>query len=431
MQKTKVRLLAILLAFVLVLGLFPGTALAANDEEITVYMSFEGYTIGYGFFIEPVLLTLPAGVNGQEATQTLLAYLGYEYEYTSGDWGFFLDRVFGFEAGDANPPEFILAEVTANEGETDWGGVLAFDPSGNEDGSLGGGDFFGLSGWMVTVNHELLDVSIDAHTLEDGDVLRWQFSLLAGNDLGAPGGWQPPFYNQVDKSALIRALFTDDAAEAAVEAALDVIINPLATAAEVATVLAALTPEGAWQNPFTDVAAGAWYFDAVQFVAENGLMQGTSATRFSPNTSLSRAMIVTILWRYAGEPVAEGETFNDVPAGMWFTDAIAWASANEIVRGFGGGRFGPNENVTREQFAVILQNFAVYRDYDVEEGAFVADFTDVDAVSSWALEAMQWANANGLINGRTPTTLVPGGSATRAESAAILYRFVETIAGGM
>jgi len=430
MQKTKVRLLAILLAFVLVLGLFPGTALA-TDEDITVYMSFEGFPIGYGFFIEPILLTLPAGTNGQEATQTLLDYLGYDYEYTSGDWGFFLNRVFGFDVGDANPPAFILAEVTDSEGETDWGGTLAFEPTGSEDGSLGGGDFFGLSGWMATVNHELLDVSIDTYTLEDGDVLRWQFSLLAGDDLGVPGGWQPPFYNQVDKTALIRALFTADAAETAVQAALDVIINPLATAAEVAAALAALTPAGEWQNPFTDVAPGNWFFDSVQFVAENGLMQGTSPTRFSPNTNLSRAMIVTILWRYADEPVAEGETFTDVQSGRWYTEAIAWASANEIVRGYGGGRFGPHDNVTREQFAVILQNFAVYRDYEVEEGSFTANFTDVDAISSWALEAMEWANATGLITGRTPTTLVPGGSATRAESAAILYRFIETIAGGM
>jgi len=431
MQKTKVRLLAVLLAFVMVLGLFPGTALAA-EEEITVYMSFEGYTIGYGFFIEPIALTLPTGTNGEGATRQLLEEEGYDYDYTSGDWGFFLDRVFGFDVGDAYPPEFILEEVTANEGETDWGGTLAFDPAGSEDGSLGGGDFFGLSGWMVTVNHELLDVSIDAHVLEDGDVLRWQFSLLAGSDLGAPGGWDAPFYEQVDKSALIRALFTEDATEEAVQAALDVIINPLATAAELASALAALTGESAWENPFTDVAPDAWFFDYVQFAAQNGLIQGVAADRFAPQTTLSRGMIVTILWRFAGEPDADnGEAFSDVEDGRWYTEAIAWASAHEIVRGFGDGRFGPNSNVTREQFAVILQNFAVYRSYDVEEGEFTADFTDIDAISDWALDAMQWANANDLIRGRTPTTLVPGGSTTRAESAAILYRFIETIAGGM
>jgi len=420
-----------LLVFVMVLGLLPGTALAA-EEDITVYVSFEGYAIGYGFFVEPVTMTLPAGTNGEEATRELLAFLDYTYEYTSGDWGFFLDRIFGFDVGDANPPEFILEEVIDNEGETDWGGTLAFDPTGSEDGSLGGGDFFGLSGWMVTVNHQLLDVSIDAHVLEDGDVLRWQFSLLAGSDLGAPGGWEPPFYDQVDKSALIRALFTADAGEAAVLAALDVIINPLATAVEVASALAALVGEAGWQNPFTDVAPGAWYFNYVQFVAQNGLMQGTAPGRFAPQTTLSRGMLVTILWRFADEPAAEdGETFSDVAAGRWYTDAIAWASANEIVRGYGGGRLGPNDNVTREQFAVILQNFALYQGYDVEEGEFTADFTDIGAISDWALEAMQWANANDLIRGRTPTTLVPGGSATRAESAAILYRFIDTIPGGM
>jgi len=419
MQKKKVRLLALLLTVVMLLGLLPGTALAANDE-ITVYVSFEGYTIGYGFFIEPVAMTLPAGTNGEEATRELLTQAGYTYNYTSGEWGFFLSRIFGFAVGDANPPEFILAEVTANEGETDWGGTLAFDPTGSADGSLGAGDFFGLAGWMVTVNHEMLATSVDAHILENGDVLRWQFSLLGGDDLGAPGGWQPPFYNQADKTALIRSLFYGGTTEAAQQAALDVIIDPLATVQAVNTAFIAL-------GVFTDVAFGRWYYGYVRFVAENGLMQGmgTGTGLFSPNTNLSRGMLVTILWRHVDEPEAAGEnTFTDVQAGRWYTEAITWANENEIVEGYGNNRFGPNDDVTREQFATILQRFAVYLGIDAAGGSFAADFTDVNAVSAWALDAMQWANTSGIIDGRTPTTLVPRGNATRAESAAMLERFI-------
>ena len=177
-------------------------------------------------------------------------------------------------------------------------------------------------------------------------------------------------------------------------------------------------------QPFVDVPAGAWYGEAVQYVYENGLMSGTGDGRFSPEVTTSRAMIVTILYRQAGSPaVTGGAAFTDVAAGTWYTDAVAWASANGIVSGYGEGKFGPNDPITREQMAAILCRYAGYRGMDVTKRADLSAFADAGQVSDYALETMRWAVAEGLITGTSETTLSPAGSATRAQAALILMRF--------
>jgi len=183
-----------------------------------------------------------------------------------------------------------------------------------------------------------------------------------------------------------------------------------------------------WINPFDDVATNAWYLRNVRFVYTNGLMSGTGDGQFMPGLSLSRAMMVTILWRLEGEPAAShnAEIFNDVAAGSWYADAIAWASTNNIVMGYGNGMFGPSDNITREQLALILKNFADHLGVETYTTSFATDFEDEGSISPWALDAMMWANENGLITGRTQSTLVPEGTATRAEAAAIIQRFLET-----
>ena len=180
---------------------------------------------------------------------------------------------------------------------------------------------------------------------------------------------------------------------------------------------------------FTDVPADAWYHGAVDYAVANGLMNGTSPTTFEPGTATTRGMIVTILWRLEGSPaVSSANPFTDVAKGAWYTDAITWAAANGIVNGKGGGKFGPTDTLTREQFATILYRYAKdYKGYDVSAAADISGYTDAGSVSSWALDAVKWANAEGLVNGRTPTTLVPGGSASRAEAAAIFMRFLGSL----
>lgn len=178
---------------------------------------------------------------------------------------------------------------------------------------------------------------------------------------------------------------------------------------------------------FEDVKEEAWYYDAVNFVVDRNLFSGVSETKFAPNMQMTRSMLVSVLYRLEGSPAVTGtNNFTDVKSGQWYTDGVIWANGNGIVSGLGNGRFGTNDNVTREQMAVILHNYAKYKKYNVEKTTSLSVFTDASALSSWAAESMKWANAEGLIQGRTATTLVPGGNATRAEVAAILKRFVET-----
>ena len=181
--------------------------------------------------------------------------------------------------------------------------------------------------------------------------------------------------------------------------------------------------------PFTDVANTAWYYDAVAYCYENGMMAGTSSTTFDPNSTTTRGMIVTILHRLEGTPdVTTSSGFADVAAGLWYTDAVDWAAANGIVGGYGDGNFGPNDTITREQMAAILYRYAQYKGYDMTASADLSGYADVSEISSYAVPALQWANAEGLIEGTSATTLSPKGSATRAQVATILMRFCETVA---
>ena len=181
--------------------------------------------------------------------------------------------------------------------------------------------------------------------------------------------------------------------------------------------------------PFLDVAEDAWYAEAVAYVYDNGLMSGTSTTLFSPNATTTRGMIVTMLYRLEGEPrISSGSAFDDVDAGMYYADAVAWASQNDIVTGYDEATFGPNNAITREQMAAILYRYAQYKGYRTTAGADLSGYVDADSVSSYALASLQWANAAGLVTGTSSNTLTPDGSATRAQVATIFMRFMEDVA---
>ena len=177
--------------------------------------------------------------------------------------------------------------------------------------------------------------------------------------------------------------------------------------------------------PFSDVNTKDWFYDAVAYVYENHMMNGTGNNCFNPMRTTTRAMIVTTLYRLEKQPSAGSCTFTDVPSGQWYTDAVAWTAANGIVNGYGNKRFGPNDTITREQVAAILYRYAQFKGYDVNDTSDLSRYADVNQVSNWAKSAMSWANARGLITGNSATTLNPTGSATRAEVAAILMRFAE------
>ena len=185
---------------------------------------------------------------------------------------------------------------------------------------------------------------------------------------------------------------------------------------------------GSVSTPFVDIRTH-WAKSAIESAVAKGLFAGTSPTTFHPDQAMNRAMLVTVLYRMEKEPTAEGDgkRFADVPAGAYYAKAVAWASAKGIVAGYSDTQFGPEDTITREQLAVILNRYTTYKGYNTSKSADLAAFQDADQISEWARVPVQWANAMKLLNGRTSTTLAPKGSATRAEVAKILVTFLDTV----
>lgn len=194
------------------------------------------------------------------------------------------------------------------------------------------------------------------------------------------------------------------------------------------TVAASFVESAPEPLPFDDVDDGDWFADAVRFVYENGMMNGTGDTTFAPDATTSRSMIVTILYRLEGEPVVDDAMdFSDVAGDAWYTDAVRWAAGEGIVGGYGNGLFGSDDAVTREQLAAILYRYAVYKGYDVSigEDTNLLSYDDFEDLSEYAIPAMQWACGAGIVNGTSESTLTPQGEAERAQVAAMLMRFCE------
>ena len=183
---------------------------------------------------------------------------------------------------------------------------------------------------------------------------------------------------------------------------------------------------GTGVNPFTDISEKDWFYGDVMFVYENGLMLGTSKTLFSPHGTAMRGMMATILWRMEGSPVPKGKnSFTDVEAGKWYADAITWTTENGIFAGYGKDKFGPDDPITREQLAAIFYRYADYKGYDLTVKGDLDKFKDADKITDYAKTAMQWAVGSGLVKGKSGNLLDPQGTATRAEIAAMLHRFIE------
>ena len=186
--------------------------------------------------------------------------------------------------------------------------------------------------------------------------------------------------------------------------------------------------------PFTDLDASLWYHDGIHYCIEQGLMQGVGTKQFAPDSTTTRAMIVTILWRLEGKPIVDNAMdFDDVAADTWYTEAIRWAANKKIVEGYGNGRFGTNDAITREQMVTIMWRYAKYKGYDVSVGqnTNILSYDDAAKVAEWAIPAMKWACGSSMIQGiadGSAMNLAPQGSATRAQIATILQRYCKNVA---
>lgn len=296
--------------------------------------------------------------------------------------------------------------------------------------------------WSALFEGEAEDLTVDAKA-----------SLTRRSSGGAPSGTVTPSYTvsasageggsispsgktSVDKGDDLTFAITPDEGYVVDDVLVDgvsvgsVTSYTLRDVAKSHTISASFVPDGggesAWENPFDDVDEAAWYFDAVRYVFENGLLQGTSDTLFSPDLTTTRAMIVTVLWRMAEEPVINyAMNFDDVPEGLWYSEAVRWAAGEGIVTGYDDTRFGPNDAVTREQLAAMLYRYAVSQGYDVSVGedTNILSYADAFSVSEYAVSALQWACGEGIVTGRDDGTLSPQDSALRSEFAAMLMRF--------
>ena len=178
---------------------------------------------------------------------------------------------------------------------------------------------------------------------------------------------------------------------------------------------------------FGDLNVNAWYHDGIHYCLDNGLMNGVSDAKFAPTGTVTRGMIVTMLWRLDGQRYPDyAMRFTDVPSGQWYTTAIRWAAAMKIVSGYDAEHFGPNDPVTREQLATILYNYAKSKDQGFTGSwMFQLDFTDASSISDWANEAMHWCAMKGILNGKGANNLDPQGALTRAEAAAMIQRYCQ------
>ncbi len=316
------------------------------------------------------------------------------------------------------------------------------------------------SGWMYTVNGDHPDLSLTEMELEDGDEVIWHYvdnfsaeerreTWLDAEDISpktyvkhhleqivtieGDGAVEPAlkayhigedvtFAFLPAESWMVKNIRVDGKDKGSIE---DFTYRDLAMNARIEVVFAEEMP---MQMTFADVSEGQWFYDDVYFAVSSGMFNGVSEQSFEPNAPMTRGMLVTVLHRMEGaSDVTGGSAFTDVAVGQWYTDAVIWATRKGIVNGYGDGRFAPNDPITREQMAAILFRYAKNKGYDVTGRADLKAFADYSAVSGYAMDAISWANTNGLIQGRTITTLAPARQATRAEVAAILHRFAQNI----
>lgn len=261
------------------------------------------------------------------------------------------------------------------------------------------------SGWMYRVNGEFSDCSAPLYYLSDGDYVEWLYTRNLGKDLGEN-------YNM----GTTTSSFVKPKQEKTEEKTEESEKIPETEIAKVFT-----------EDTYKDVRADDWYYEAVKYAHENDLMQGTD-NGFEPEGKMTRAMLITVLWRAEKEPVTNYHmTFDDIKADEWYTEAVRWASGENIISGIGDNLFGTDNEITREQMATVLYRYVQKKNIETDKNTEISDYADSDAVSDYAVSAVEWALGAGIIKGKTETNISPADSATRAEVATMLMRFFEGI----
>ena len=276
---------------------------------------------------------------------------------------------------------------------------------------------------MYCVNGIFPNVGFCDYSLSDGDVMRIQFTLAYGADIGGASAmgydYADDYYKVADKDELTKLIAEKGINNVPVEA-LNAAIKIDSVQEDIDTAVNIIKTGKVYKD-----VQNHWSKDSIYFVAGRGLLKGTSESQFSPDTDITRAMLVTILHRMENKPVSGSPPFDDVPAGHWSADAVTWAVHSGIASGISETEFAPDTAITREQLAKMMYSFAAGNGYTYYSNKDdLIGFSDSKDVSEWAREALEWAVGSGIITGRTGNTLAPQGTATRGEAAAILQRYI-------
>ena len=412
-----------------------------------------------------VSIQLPTGFVTDETAKIFVQHKGYEYEATVTK-----DENGVYTATFTNPHGFspftisMTSQAVAQIGETKYtslqDAVNAVAANGTIEIIGGTSPYTGTANKTFTVSNKTsAEITVNGQTIKPTESYTFKYTPSSGSSSGGSSSGKTTY--KVTTSAVNNGGVNASPSNAEKGATITITLSPdkgykldkltvtdgsgktVSTVKKSDTVYTFTMPASAVkvgvsyvkatetpsETKFNDVSANDWFASAVDYVTGKGMMNGTADNTFSPKANTTRGMVVTVLYRLENQPSTSAASFTDVASGAYYANAVAWANANGIVSGYGSGKFGPNDKVTREQLAAILYRYAQYKKYDVSVGedTNILSYDDAQSISSYAIPAIQWACGAGVVTGKSGSKLDPKGNATRAEVAAMLMRFCENV----
>lgn len=409
-----------------------------------------------------VSIQLPAGFVSDTNTKLYVQHKGHEYDATvtanNGVYTANFTNPHGFSPFTISKTPQTVATIGTDKYTSFADAVSAVPANGTIEITGGTSPYTGTANKTFTVkNSTSADITVNGQTIKRNESYTFKYTHSSGGSSGGSSSGKTTY--KVTTSAVNNGGVNASPSNAEKGATITITLSPdkgykldkltvtdgsgksVSTVKKSDTVYTFTMPASAVKvgvsyvkatetpskTKFNDVSANDWFASAVDYVTGKGMMNGTADNTFSPKANTTRGMVVTVLYRLENQPSTSAASFTDVASGAYYANAVAWANANGIVSGYGSGKFGPNDKVTREQLAAILYRYAQYKKYDVSGANSLDGYTDVQSVSSYAVPALQWANAAGVVTGKSGSKLDPKGNATRAEVAAMLMRFCENV----
>lgn len=411
-----------------------------------------------------VSIQLPAGFVSDTNTKLYVQHKGHEYDATvtanNGVYTANFTNPHGFSPFTISKTPQTVATIGTDKYTSFADAVSAVPANGTIEITGGTSPYTGTANKTFTVkNSTSADITVNGQTIKRNESYTFKYTHSSGSSSGGSSSGKTTY--KVTTSAVNNGGVNASPSSAEKGATITITLSPdkgykldkltvtdgsgktVSTVKKSDTVYTFTMPASAVnvgvsyvkatetpsETKFNDVSANDWFASAVDYVTGKGMMNGTADNTFSPKANTTRGMVVTVLYRLENQPSTSVASFTDVASGAYYANAVAWANANGIVSGYGSGKFGPNDKVTREQLAAILYRYAQYKKYDVSVGedTNILSYDDAQSISSYAIPAIQWACGAGVVTGKSGSKLDPKGNATRAEVAAMLMRFCENV----